>query len=176
MDRDFVRIGYNVPRTQRMLSRFNRKMITKYCRKAALLPSTEAGVSLASGPLALSLDLSRYLTDRTQRLAKKIGQQVLGKTFFQDSPDDPGIHEDLLRTMENRKSTQVVLDCGILSQSLDRRSVPKRYLGHVFVLARFFEQLGESACRESARATDEIRDDRQDSFPYGIASRIRVAG
>jgi len=175
VDRDFVRIGYNLPRTQRMLSRFNRKMITKYCRKAAFLPSTEAGVSLASGPLALSLDLNRYLADRTKRLAKKIGQQVLGKTFFQESPDDPGIYDDLLRTMDLRGSTQVLADSGVLSQSLDPRLLPKRYLGHVFVLGRFFEQLGESVRPESARA-GAARNVRPDPFPYGIASRIRVAG
>jgi asparagine synthetase B (glutamine-hydrolysing) len=151
-DLEMVRIGYNLPRTQRMLSRFHRKMISRYSAAAAALPSTEAGVSLASGGLALSLDLSRYLADRSKRLAKKVGQQLLGRTFFQESSDDPRMFDELLRTMANRKSTQVLADYGVLRHAVRPSSLPRRYLGTVFVLGQFFEQIGVRAECQTAPA------------------------
>jgi asparagine synthetase B (glutamine-hydrolysing) len=144
-DTELIRIGYNLPRTQRMLSRFHRKMISRYSVDAAGLPTTESGASLASGGLALSLDLSRYLADRSKRLAKKIGQQLFGRTFFQDSSDDPRMLDELLLTMTKRRSTQVLADYGVLKQSVHPSSLPKRYLGNVFVLGQFFEALGMPA-------------------------------
>jgi asparagine synthetase B (glutamine-hydrolysing) len=173
-DPEMVRIGYNLPRTQRMLSRFHRKMISRYSVAAAALPTTEAGVSLASGSVALSLDLSRYLADRSKRLAKKIGQQVLGRTFFQESSDDPRMIDELLAKITNRKSTQVLADHGVLRKSLSPGSLPKRYLGNVFVLGQFFEELGTPVASEAPTA-DFVRPVRQDSRLHGIASCTRVA-
>jgi asparagine synthetase B (glutamine-hydrolysing) len=173
-DRELVRIGYNLPRTQRMLSRFHRKTISRYSVAAAALPTTESGVSLASGSLALSLDLSRYMADRSKRLAKKIGQQLLGRTFFQESSDDPRMFDELLLTITERKSTQVLADYGVLRKSVRPTALPKHYLGKIFVLGRFFEQLGTPA--ESQLAITEFpRPARQELQAPGIASCADIA-
>lgn len=140
-DRDMVRIGYHTSRLERTFSRFHRKMITRYSRGAANLPTTEGGTCLAAGAWPLALDLRRYMADRSMRLIKKLGQRALGKTFLQPSADDPEVMNDLLRTLSTRKSTQVLADYGVLSHALDPYSLPKRYAGRVFVLSKFFEEL-----------------------------------
>ncbi len=172
-DPEMVRIGYNLPRTERMLSRFHRKMIGTYSVAAAALPTTEAGVGLASGSLALSLDLSRYLADRSKRLAKKIGQQLFGRTFFQENSDDPRMLDELLLTITSRKSTQVLADYGVLRKSVSPGSLPKRYLGNVFVLGRFFEELGAPVASK-ATAAEFLRPTRRDARLDGIASCTSV--
>jgi hypothetical protein len=149
-DPEVMRIGYNLPRMQRVFNRFHRTMISRYSPAVAALPTTESGVTLASGTFALSRDLSRYLADRSKRLAKKIGQQVLGKTFFQDTADDPRMFDELLNTMTMLKSTQVLADCGVFGHAVDPRSIPQRYLGTVFVLGRLFEEIGRSSSTGAA--------------------------
>jgi hypothetical protein len=74
-DNEFIRVGYHLPRMQRVLNRFHRKMISKYSSKAASLPTTESGVTLGAGPLAMSRDLSRYLADRSKPLQRKSGSK-----------------------------------------------------------------------------------------------------
>lgn len=173
-DPELMSIGYNLPRTQRMLSRFHRTMICRYSVAAAALPTTEAGVSLASGGLALSCDLGRYLADRSQRLAKKIGQQLLGRTFFQDSSDDPRMFDELALTMAKRKSTQALADYGVLKQAIDPGTLPKRYLGKVFVLGRFFEALGAPS-ESPAPITPVSRPALQQSLAHGTAPCTDIA-
>jgi hypothetical protein len=140
-DRDMFQIGYHMSRRDRTFSRFHRKLISRYSREAANLPTTEGGTSLADGAWPLALDMRRYLADRSVRLLKKIGQRALGKTFLQPSPDDPVVMKDLSRTLAARKSTEVLADHGVLSHALDPHSLPRRYAGRVFVLGRFFEEL-----------------------------------
>ncbi|MGI0134721.1 MAG: hypothetical protein ACREBW_07180 [Candidatus Micrarchaeaceae archaeon] len=144
LDPEAIRIGYSLPRSERHLNRFHRKLTTRYSGPVSRMPTTEGGMTSASGPWAISADLGRYVADRCKRLAKKAGQQLLGKTFLQESPDDPSIFEGLLRVVEARKSTQILADHGVLNNGLNAKLLPKPYLGTVFVLSRFFERLQES--------------------------------
>ncbi len=172
-DREMMRIGYNLPRTQRILSRFHRKMIAKYSRAAAELPTTESGVSLASGTLAFSLDLSRYLADRSKRLTKKIGQQLLGRTFFQDSSDDPRMFDQLSGAITSHKSTEVLADYGVFRRSVDPSTLPKRYLGTVFVLGKLFEEIGGSKTQKNP-ASDLPQTESHGHRVHGTACCTRI--
>jgi hypothetical protein len=141
VDDEVIRIGYNLPPLQRVFSRFHRHGVTRYSPQLAQLPTTEAGVSLSSGFLPMSRDFSRYLIDRSTRLAKKVGQQIFKKTFFQESSDDPKIAGALARAVANANSMEVLADCGILDGAFAPTAVPTRYLGRAFALARLIEYL-----------------------------------
>jgi asparagine synthetase B (glutamine-hydrolysing) len=143
LDPEAVSIGYNLPRSQRLLNRFHRKTISHYSRRVAGMPTTEGGVSSASGGLAISLDLGRYVLDRCKRLTKKIGERVLGTTFFLGSPDDPRLKDELLHTLTDRRTTELLADCQVLKHPADPQSLPARYLGSIFVLGRFFQEIGD---------------------------------
>lgn len=164
LDPEAIRIGYNLPRSERHLNRFHRKLTTRYSGPVSRMPTTEGGMSCASGPWAISVDLGRYVADRCKRLAKKAGQQFLGKTFFQESPDDPRIFDGLLRVVEARKSTQILADHGVLNDALDPSLLPKPYLGTVFVLSRFFEQLQEAGA-QALEVVTSGRAARLESYP-----------
>ncbi len=139
VDHEVIQIGYNLPPIERVFSRFHRRSIAQFSPKAASLPTTEAGVTLSYGFMPMSVDFSRYLLDRTTRLAKKVGQRILQKTFFQESSDDPKTTNELVRAMVRAKSTEILADHGILDRAFDPNTLSKRYLGRVFTLARFCE-------------------------------------
>jgi Asparagine synthase len=165
VDHDVIRIGYNLPPMQRVFSRFHRRMMTRYSPNVAKLASTEAGVSLSSGFLPMSADLSRYLLDRSKRLTKKVGQQVLRKTFFQESSDDPKITGALTQALAKAKSTEVLADHGIFDRAIAPNALPARYLGRVFALARLIERL--ETARQPARRGDVIE--------AGMQGAVRIA-
>lgn len=141
VDHEVIRIGYNLPPLQRVLNRFHRKAITRYSPRAAQLRTTEGGVRLKSGALPLSVDVGRYLIDRSKRLAKKIGQQALQKTAFQESSDDPETIHELARAVRNCKSTQILADHGVLDQAFDASLIGRHNLGRIYVLGKLFENL-----------------------------------
>jgi len=153
LDTDAVRIGYNLPRSQRFFNRFHRRKITQYSPKVSKLPTTEGGMSTSSGAFSVSKDFARYVVDRCQRLTKKVGQRVLGKTLFQGNSDDPAMADELMGAMVRRKTTQILADHGVLQFALNPRELPTRYLGSTFALGRFFEELDRS--RTSPAATTE---------------------
>jgi hypothetical protein len=139
-DREMVQIGYNLPRMQRMFSRFNRKMITRYSREAAEIETTEGGVSSASGAWPITKDLRNYLADRSMRIVNKFCERAFGEKLSQPSADDSEVLSDLLRTLSDRKSTQSLADHGVLSAALPPYAL-KHHAGRVYVLDRFFEHL-----------------------------------
>jgi hypothetical protein len=139
-DREMVQIGYHLPRTQRMFSRFNRKMITRYSREAARIETTEGGVSATSGAWPITKDLRNYLADRSMRIINKFCERAFREKFLQPSADDGEVLGDLVRTLSDRKSTQSLADHGVLSAAVPPHDL-KHHAGRIFVLDRFFELL-----------------------------------
>ena len=152
-DRDVVRIGYHRPRLERMLGGFHRKITTKYSREAAKVPTTEAGASLEAGAWPVSIDLWRFVMDRSQRFLTKMSARAFGKTYLQANPDDPDVLSDLLRTLSMRKSTEALADYGVLSQAFAAHALPRRYAGRIFVLDRLFEHLSQTTEERSLEKT-----------------------
>ena len=141
LDAEAVRIAYNLSRLERFFNRFHRRKITQYSRKASRLPTTDGGMRAGSGALMVSMDLACYLVDRCKRAARKASGQMLRRTGRRRSADDLRMREELIRTMENQKITQVLADHRVLRCALSPRELPPRYVGPVFVLGRFFGEL-----------------------------------
>lgn len=158
VDPEVIQIGYHLPLMQRVFNHFHRAATTRFSPEAARLPTTEAGVSSTSGILPFSADLSKYLVDRSKRLAKKIGQQVLRKTFFQESSDDPTVFEELRRLVIREKSAQILADHGVLNRSFHAGELPSAYLGRLFTLGELFRHLEQRDRRKlpgAAASTSE---------------------
>jgi hypothetical protein len=98
---------------------------------------------------------------------------VVGRTFFQENSDDPGSENSLLRALTLHKSTEALADYGVLNHAADLRTFPKRYLGNIYVLARFFEEISETEPRV-ASAQDFLGPIANEPRPHGMAGRTSV--
>lgn len=107
------------------------------------------------------LDLGRFLVDRCKRLAQIGGGRMLGMTFRRGNADDPRMTDELLRTMENQKITQVLADHRVLRCALSPRTLPPRYLGPVFVLGRLFGELDATSLPAAGKADEQPATERE---------------
>lgn len=153
LDSESVRIGYSLPRRERSFSRFHRRKITQFSKKASCLPTTDAGMTAGSGPVAISVDFGRYLFDRCARALAKAGERVFRRSLLAQNTDDPRMRDELIQTMENQKITQLLADHRVLRSALNPRALPSRYVGPVFVLGKFFGELDADTLPASAEST-----------------------
>ncbi len=130
---DALRIGYTLPRLQRVFLRYHRRHITAANPKVARLLTTEQ-TTASSEPLLFALDVGRYSVNKMRRLAKKIGQRVLGKTFFQPPTWD---HEWEARVMKTTAAVELfesLEHTGILQEGVAVDEIPDRLLGRFLTL------------------------------------------
>ena len=130
---DALRIGYTLPRLQRVFLRYHRRHITAANPKVARLLTTEQ-TTASSEPLLFALDVGRYSVNKMHRLAKKIGQRVLGKTFFQPPTWD---HEWEARVMKTTAAVELfesLEHTGILQEGVAVDEIPDRLLGRFLTL------------------------------------------
>jgi Asparagine synthase len=152
LDPETAQVGYSLPRSRRFFNRFHSQTVARYSRQVARLPTTEGGMSCSAAPAAISLDLGRYVADRCKRLTKKGGERFPGKTFFQESPDDPKMPDELRAVAANRRTTEILADRGVLRTAIAPNDLPVRTLGPLFVLGRLVEELERPASGAAASA------------------------
>jgi len=140
LDRDLVTLGYQLPRRQRFFNRFHRSLIHRASRKAARIITTE-GVSASAAPVDLSLDLFRYAGNKGKRVLKKVGQRLLGRTYFQSSPDHPDLHRKLLAAPLADDALQALKDHNIIAPGLSRNDIQPRHIGRFVTLSLLLDEL-----------------------------------
>jgi Asparagine synthase len=144
LERDAVRVGYGLSRGQRFFNRYHRELITRFHPGAAGIPTTEGGMSVSSKPRDLSVDLARYMADRCKRLARKAGQRVLSKSYFQESANHPHLAACLRELVVTRRSVERLQEEGILRRSLQATTVRPGYLGTILALDWLLEMLEQA--------------------------------
>lgn len=135
-----LRIGYTLPRLQRMMLRFHRKTITAANPAVARLMTTEQ-MTASSEPLPFALDVVRYTANKTKRLAKKIGQRLLSRTFFQPMLRDASWESSVMETPEAGRLVAGLVSAGVLREGITSEQVPARLRGRVLTLGHVVEQL-----------------------------------
>jgi len=90
----------------------------------------------------IAADLSKYATNKLARLTRKIGQQVLGRSYLRDeSPDHPELYSHVRRIVTIRKSLERLKDHHIINGNTEIKEVEDGYLGNILTLDMLLEAL-----------------------------------
>ncbi len=137
---DALRIGYALPRLQRLFLLHHRRHITSANPEAARILTTEQ-TTASSEPFLFALDIFRYAKNKTRRLGKKIGQRFLGKTFFQPPNWDDDWEARVMRTPESEQLLESIRQAGILRSDIAADDIPARLHGRFLTLGDVLRRL-----------------------------------
>jgi hypothetical protein len=138
------RLGYHLPRRRRFYAWFHRELITRLDPYVAAAPTTEGGMSVSSVPWRVCFDGLRYLIDKGRRLAKKLGQRLFRKTYFQESADHPQLRERTRESALFRAAVDRLRGRGILADDVKPNDVPDSMVGRVLTLGLAIERFERS--------------------------------
>lgn len=141
LDREAVRVGYNLGVGERFFNRYHRRLITKWSPKVARMATTEGGMSASSAAKDVSNDLIKYVLDRFSRLKTKLNQRQGRATKVAQGPDSADLPVILREICASRKSTQRLQDYGILSKDAAQERLSTNLVGSVVALDMLIERL-----------------------------------
>lgn len=137
---DAMRVGYALPRLDRVFLRYHRRHITEANPEVARLMTTEQ-TTASSEPLLFALDVVRYTKNKIRRLGKKIGQRFFGKTFFQPPNWDQEWEARVMKTAEATELLESLRRAGILREEVSVREIPERLLGRLLTVGDVVRRL-----------------------------------
>lgn len=141
LDREAVRVGYNLGASERFFNRYHRRLITRWFPKVARMGTTEGGMSASSAPKDLSNDLVKYVLDRFSRLKTKLNQRQGRSIRTAKGPDSADLPVILRQLCASRKSIARLQDYGILSQNASQEQLSSNLAGSVLALDMLIERL-----------------------------------
>lgn len=134
LEYDLVRYAFHLPRSLRFFDRFHRRIITEVNSDVAKIKTSD-NLSTCSSKSMIAKDLSSYIGDKTRRLVKKsLEKNVLHRTYFLESPDNPELYSRLYEMDLVRELLTVLKDEGIVKKNIEWRDINKRYLGNFITL------------------------------------------
>jgi asparagine synthetase B (glutamine-hydrolysing) len=142
LDPAIVRLGYSLPRRDRVFNRYHRRLITDASPAAARVPSSDTRVtrmSLSSRPRDELRDAPAYVMDKLRRLGTKVGQRV-GRSGGYPTLDDPALIPAARSSDAFQRAVGGLVTAGVLSPAAQDQ-LPDRYVGAVMTLGMLFERL-----------------------------------
>ena len=128
LDLDLARLGYRLPRKERLFNLFHRKKLTCINPSIARLKTTECGISASYSLMDMARDLPRYGSEKIGRLLIKLGFLDRKKFAHRNHPDFYG-HVRTMDVMED--SLSVLKDIGIIRRDVETGQLEDGYLGNV---------------------------------------------
>jgi hypothetical protein len=142
LEREAVACGYHLPRSRRFFNIFHRHTMTRLCPEAAEITTTEGGVSASSHMGKVAADLSKYAANKLYRVTRKVGQRLLGRSYFDDeSPDHPELNSHVRHILATRRSLERLKEHGIMNDRTEIKEIEDRYLGNILSLDMLLETL-----------------------------------
>jgi hypothetical protein len=148
LDRESVRIGYNLDRSERFFNRFHRRIMTKYSPKIAKMATTEGGMGCSAATFELSKDLIKYVSDRSSRLKRKLKQRRGAALKPSQGPDHPQLSHILTEFGRARNTVERLQNHGVLNQDASNDRLLSNSMGSLIALDMLIE------CLESKSGAD----------------------
>jgi asparagine synthetase B (glutamine-hydrolysing) len=142
LDPAVVRLGYSLPRRDRVFNRYHRRLITDASLAVARVPSSDTHItrmSLSSRPRDELRDAPAYVLDKIRRLATKVGQRF-GMSGGYPPLDDQGLIPAARSSDAFQRAVESLVSGGVLSPAA-RGDLPDRHVGTVMTLGMLFERL-----------------------------------
>ncbi len=142
LDPAVVRLGYSLPRRDRVFNRYHRRLITDASLAVARVPSSDTHItrmSLSSRPRDELRDAPAYVLDKVRRLATKVGQRF-GMSGGYPPLDDQGLIPAARSSDAFQRAVESLVSEGILMPAA-HGDLPDRYVGTVMTLGMLLERL-----------------------------------
>lgn len=130
LEYDLFRIGYNMPRFSRFFNLFQRKIISENMPLIAKTKTTD-GHGLSASALLIFKDVIAYFVDKAKRVLKFMLRKVLKKTYFQESPVDKEIYNQIRKSETFADSVASLKSKGVLARDLKVDEIPDLLVGKI---------------------------------------------
>ena len=138
LDLDIVRIGFNLPRNQRIFNAYLRKELTILNPLIAKIPTTEGGISVSSEPLMIIQDLPKYAIEKIDRILIKLN---LKKRKRFNELNCPNFYHHVRKMEIMRKSLSILKDVEIINHKIELENFEDRLLGMILSLGMLVNYL-----------------------------------
>ena len=140
MERDIVKVGYNLSRFHRFYSNFHREQITRVNPNVSQIITTE-GISCSNHLKEKLNDIPKYLLNKQKRFLKQIFKNVKGKTYFQENPTNYQIY-DIVKKMDLlNKQEEILKNNDILNENIRLENLKSEYIGRFLTIGIFINRL-----------------------------------
>jgi hypothetical protein len=140
LDAELVHFGFMLRRRDRFFNNFHRKIITQLNPAVSRIPTTER-VSSSAIKLEIFKDINKYIVDKGLRLAKKIGQKTLKKTYFQQSANHSEMFQRMRRLDLAHDAIRLLQNEHIISKQIELKDIGNHHIGNFISLAMFMDYL-----------------------------------
>ena len=144
LEYNLVRVGYNLPRKKRFFNNFHREIITKINPKIAKIQTTEGKLTVSSEKLELIKDTSKYVSDKGIRLAKKVVQRLLKKTFFSTRYHHQSFYQSVRALPIATEAFEILIKENIIKKNKKLTEVRDEHLGRIISLGLLIKYIETS--------------------------------
>jgi hypothetical protein len=142
LEPDLVRYGFCQKRRTRFFNNFQRGILTRYSPGIAGVKTTEGGVTCSSRPVDILKDSVKYVLNKQKRLTKQILRKILKKTYFTESPTDPGIFKKAAGLDIFKNQIPLLKDYGIINKDLEIENMRDNDIGKFLVIGLLLREIG----------------------------------
>jgi hypothetical protein len=148
LDHRMFNVALNMPPWSRVLQRWHRRMVTTHCPNLAVLPTTE-GYTASSHPARLILELGNYMRVQSGRVARKLGERLVGKTLFhrvgQLEAEPPGYRAQLRASRLFGRAVERLKANDILAADLAEEQIRGVHVGRILTMGMLLAYLDGEA-------------------------------
>jgi len=141
LEPDLIRYGFGQKRRTRFFNNFQRGILTRYCPEIAGVRTTEGGVTCSSRSIDKLKDSAKYVLNKQVRLTKQILRKILKKTYFTESPTDPGIFKKAAGLDIFKNQIPLLKDYGIINKDLGIEDMRDNDIGKFLVIGLLLKEL-----------------------------------
>ncbi len=141
LEREVVKLGYQLPRRKRFNNQFHREVITNINSSIASIETTEGGMTVSAEFNHKLNDNMKYVLNKSKRLTKKVGQKILKQTFLAERYHHDKLFEHVRQLDLVQHSVELLKEEKILNPNLKVNDINNHHLGRIISLALLFEFL-----------------------------------
>lgn len=140
LEKNIVRLGYQLERKERFFNFFHKKIITNNARAISGVRTTEY-ISCSSKPLNVLLDVFFYAFDKFIRATKVIVRKFFNVVTFQESPTNQDVVLKVKSTDGFKENVEFLKSKGILNPTIEMSSIPNNMVGRIITLSYFYKSI-----------------------------------
>lgn len=140
LERDLVRLGFQLPRRQRFFNNFHRRTISRHCMEIARVRTTE-NTNVSNRTNDVFRDVLRYGLDKQRRLMKQVMRKLLNKTYFQQNPTNQKVYDRINEQGILCRAVDTLQEVGILANTLTAEQIPIRLVGRILTLSKILQEV-----------------------------------
>lgn len=140
LERELVKIGFNLNRTDRFFSKFHRKQMSICCPSIAKIRTTE-NISCSNETKEMLKDIFRYISDKNKRFAKQVLRKITNKTYFQDTNVTIKMYEKIKAMDIFKQQEEVLKEFQVINEDVEIVNLPYNLLGRVLTVGLFLKKM-----------------------------------